>query len=200
MTAAPPLPRRRLGRAARHGDGPAGLARRRDPARRARDRRRAVGDADDPRRRPAMRREAAPELPGAVRARGAAALPAPLAGDARDDGHQPVRHLHDEVQPARQRGDRRGSDRRPASAPGRRDAAGRCSRSSTASSCSCASCRGWTGSCSRPAAAPTRPTCTPASPARITPRAASWRSATRSSPRSRPIPATRRPRQRRASR
>ncbi len=50
-----------------------------------------------------MRRETPPRAARAVRARGAAPLPAPVAGDARDDGHQPLRHLHDEVQPARQR-------------------------------------------------------------------------------------------------
>ena len=55
------------------------------------------GHAPRRRRRPAR----------AVRVRGAAPLPAPRADDARDDGHQPLRHLHDEVQPARRRGDRR---------------------------------------------------------------------------------------------
>ena len=71
-----------------------------------------------------MRREERAGAAGALGARGTEALPSPLAGDPRDDGRQPLRDLHDEVQPARQRGDHEAVRRRPASAPERGDAAG----------------------------------------------------------------------------
>ena len=95
---APRLPRPRLGRARHHGDGPSRPARARLPAGRAR-------GAGGRRRRggPGPGRHAACEAASAARAvgaRGAAPLPAPLAGDAGHDGDQPLRHLHDEVQPA----------------------------------------------------------------------------------------------------
>ena len=170
---AAPLPRRRLGRAARDGARPPG------PARHAcfrRSSRRCRGASATPRawsRRHAARRRAG--AAGAVRARGAAPLPAPLAGDARDDGHQPLRHLHDEVQPARSA---RRSPRGPSSPS--------CTRTRTEETLQgvleivhgldadpARAVGHGPASSSRPAAAPTPRTPTPASPAPTTPRAAS---------------------------
>ena len=130
---------------------------------------------------------------GAVRARGAAPLPAPLAGDARHDGHQPVRHVHDEVQPAGQRAARRAAgDRRAAPAPGRRDAAGPARDRPRARPDPARAVGDGPRSSSRPAAARTPRTPTRASPAPTTPsRGELGAAATRSSPRSRPTRATR---------
>ena len=119
-----PLPRRRLGRAARDGDGrrrAAAASSSRGRGRGARRRRRCAALVPA-----AMRRAAPPDAARALGARGAAPLPASLAGDARDDGHQPVRHVHDEVQPAARRGARGAAgDRRAPPVPGRRHAPGR---------------------------------------------------------------------------
>ena len=96
---APPLPRGRLGRAARDGDG-----RSRSPRCCLRPARagRGVGG----RRRRGTRADphvaiGAADAAGALGAGGAAPLSPPLAGDARNDGREPVRDVHDEVQPAR---------------------------------------------------------------------------------------------------
>ena len=115
---APPLPRGRLGRAARAGAGRARAARRRLRRGRVRDRATVVGDPTRscPSR---LRRDAPADAAGAVRAGGAAPLPPPLAGDARDDGRQPLRHVHDEVQPAARDRARRRGPRSPSCIPTR---------------------------------------------------------------------------------
>ena len=72
--------------------------------------RKAVGEAAKPHSRRPAPRETPPETAGALGAGGAAPLSASLAGDAGHDGHQPLRHLHDEIQ-------RRASARRSRSGP-----------------------------------------------------------------------------------
>ena len=84
--------------------------------------------------------------------------------------------------------------------PARRDAAGRAGARPRLRPDPARAVGHGRSSSSRPAAAPMPPTPMPSSPAPTTPPAASSSSATRSSPRSRRIPATRRPRPRPASR
>ena len=163
MTTAP-VPRGRLGRAARDGARARGAPRARSSTSRRRSATLARSRVDAARR--------AARAAGALGARRPPPLPAPLAGDARDDGDQPLRHLHDEVQPAARRGARGAAGaRRAPPVPARGHAPGRPRARSTASTRSCAGSPGWTGSCSRPAAARTPRTHSPASPAPTTRRA-----------------------------
>ena len=133
----------------------------------------ARASAASSRRRSRRRRRARPATPlgrlpagaaphdpagaaGAGPAARAAPLPAAVAGDAgRGRRHRPrPRHLHDEVQPAGQRGaDPRAAGRRPAPAARTTTPCRGCWRSCTASSGCSARSRAWTASASSPAAA-----------------------------------------------
>ena len=133
--------------------------------------------ADDPGR--AAPRSAAGAA-GAVRARGAAPLSAPVPGDDGHGGHQSLRHLHDEVQPPRERAARRPPDsRRCAPAPARRDGARAAGDHPPDGPLAAGALRAWTASFSSPGAVPRRLTRTPSSPAHTMRPAASWDSATR---------------------
>ena len=129
---------------------------------------------------------------GDVRARGATPLSAPIAGDHGHDRHQPVRHLHDEIQPAASTRSVALPGRRAASASRTRDLQGILEvihdfdlilRELSGMDQFVFQAGGGAD------AAYTH--CSSRAP--ITQRAASWRSATRSSPRSRRIRATPRP-------
>ncbi len=117
------VPRPGVGRAAGDGDGRPRSSRLRGAARGGGDRagNGVVSDLIPPGLAP----RGAARSAGDVGVRCSTPLPASVAGDARDDRHQPLRHLHDEVQPAGQRGARRaGRARRGAPRPGRGHAAG----------------------------------------------------------------------------
>ena len=142
--------------------------------------------------RPGMRRAAPPDAARAVGARGAAPLPAPLAGDARDDRRQPLRHLHDEVQPARSRPRLVARPEIAELHPDQDDETlqGVLEIVHGLDLILRERLRAWTRSSSSRAAARTRRTRTPSSRAPTTPPAASSSSATRSSRRSRRTRAT----------